>query len=372
MILMALDHVRDFFGAPGDPTNVAQASAALFFTRWITHLCAPVFFFLTGASAYLAGMRRSRSNLSWFLITRGLWLIALERTAFRCFGFQFNVDYRVTMLIILWSLGWAMIALGLLVHLPLPAVGAIGVAIIALHNLADGVSAASFGPWAPLWRVLHVPGVALATPDHVVFVAYPLAPWVAVTAVGYAFGPVIGWQAERRRRLLLRLGVALTVGFVALRAWNVYGDPAPWRPFPTATKTTLSFLNATKYPPSLLFLLMTLGPALLLLRWMDRGAPRALTPVLVFGRVPLFYFLLHMPLIHALAVVVCYVHYGTAHWMFESPTLAQYPYTRPPGWGFSLPIVYVVWAAVVITLYAPCRWFAAVKARRRDAWLSYL
>ena len=131
-------------------------------------------------------------------------------------------------------------------------------------------------------------------------------------------------------------------------------------------------LNATKYPPSLVFLLMTLGPALLLLSWLDRGTPRALTPALVFGRVPLFYFLLHLPLIHALAVAVCYARYGAAHWMFESPSLANYPFAAPPGWGVSLPVVYALWAAVVIALYAPCRWFAAVKARRHDAWLSYL
>lgn len=372
MILMALDHVRDYFGTAANPVDVAHASAALFFTRWITHLCAPVFFLLTGTGAYLAGRRRSRSNLSRFLITRGLWLIALELTAFRCFGFQFNVDYRVTMLVILWALGWAMIALGVLVHLPVAAVGAFGIALIALHNLADGVRATALGRWAPAWRVLHEPGIALAWPGHVVFVSYPLVPWIGVTAAGYALGTVFDWPPARRRAFLLRLGAVATIGFVALRASNVYGDPAAWRAFASSTRTLLSFLNATKYPPSLLFLSMTLGPAMLLLRRLDAGTPRALRPALVFGRVPLFYFLLHMPLIHLLAVMVCYAHYGTAHWMFESPSLAQYPFTRPPGWGFPLPIVYAVWIAVVVALYPVCRWFAGVKARRREAWLSYL
>lgn len=372
MILMALDHVRDYFGVPGNPTDPARASAALFFTRWITHLCAPVFFLLTGTGAYLAGARRSTAALSRFLVTRGLWLIALELTLFRCFAYQFNVDYRVTMLVILWALGWSMIALGALVRLPVPFVATIGVGLIALHNLADPIRAASLGRWAPLWRVLHEQGLALATPRVVVFVAYPLVPWVGVTAAGYALGPVFRWSAERRRRWLFGSGLASIAAFAVLRAVNVYGDPVRWRAFPSASRTALSVLNATKYPPSLVFLLMTLGPALLLLSWLDRGTPRALTPALVFGRVPLFYFLLHLPLIHALAVAVCYARYGAAHWMFESPSLANYPFTAPPGWGVSLPVVYALWAAVVIALYAPCRWFAAVKARRHDAWLSYL
>jgi len=382
MILMALDHVRDYFGAPGNPTDPARATVALFFTRWITHLCAPTFFLLTGTGAALARRRRSAGELSRFLFTRGVWLIALELTLLRCFGYQFNVDYRVTMLVILWALGWSMIALGALVHLPAGAIAAIGVAMIAAHNLFDSVRAASLGAFAPIWTVLHGQGVVLATPNHLVFVAYPLIPWIGVTATGYALGRVFEWPADRRRAFLLQAGVALTIAFVALRAIDVYGDPVRWTTQASAVRTVLSFLNTTKYPPSLLFLLMTLGPALVFLSVADgvRFKPdttystvrRALGPALLFGRVPLFYFLLHLPLIHLLAVVVCHARYGTAHWMFESPTLDRYPFTRPPGWGYSLPIVYAIWIGVVVALYPLCVWFAGVKERRHDPWLGYL
>jgi uncharacterized membrane protein len=368
MILMALDHTRDFFGSLAQsPTNLATASAGLFLTRWVTHFCAPVFFLLTGTGAYLSLRRRSRGELSRFLLTRGLWLIFLEMVVVRCLAYQFNVDYRVTMLLVLWALGWAMILLAALVHLPVSVTAAIGVVMIAGHNLFDTVRSAN-----PLWSILHSPGFIVNTPDHVVFVAYPLIPWVGVTAVGYGLGQIYSWDAARRRALLLRLGVGLSLAFLAIRAINVYGDPARWAQQKSALFTVLSFLNVTKYPPSLLFLLMTLGPALLLLRAVDERTPRCLRPALVIGKVPLFYFVLHFVLIHLLAVAACYVRYGSAHWMFESPDLANYPYTAPPGWGYSLPVVYLVWAVVVVAMYPLCRWFAELKQRRTDAWLSYL
>jgi uncharacterized membrane protein len=372
MIVMALDHVRDFFGTAANPVDPARASAALFFTRWITHICAPTFFLLTGTGACLARRRRSTADLSRFLLTRGIWLIALELTFLRCLGYQFNFDYRVTMLVILWALGWSMVALAALVHLPLPAVAATGLAMIALHNLADRVTPAAFGALAPLWTVLHGQGVVLNAAQHIVFVAYPLIPWIGVTAAGYSLGAAFEWTPERRRRLLMRLGTTMCAAFVLLRAVNVYGDPSRWSGQASPAHTLLSFLNTTKYPPSLLFLLMTLGPALLFLAWVDRARPRVFDTAFVFGKVPLFYFLLHLPLIHLLAVVVCYARYGTAHWMFESARLDQYPFTRPPGWGFSLPIVYLIWIGVVAALFPLCRWFAAVKHRRSDWWLSYL
>lgn len=204
------------------------------------------------------------------------------------------------------------------------------------------------------------------------FAAYPLIPWIGVTAAGYGLGQVYSWESERRRAFLVRLGLAMSAAFVALRWLNIYGDAARWSAQPTAVMTAVSFLNTTKYPPSLLFLLMTLGPALVLLWAMDQGTPRFLRSALVFGKVPLFYFMLHFVFIHLLAVVVCYARYGTAHWMFESPDLGNYPFTPPPEWGYSLPIVYLVWIAVVLATYPLCRWFAALKAGRRDAWLSYL
>lgn len=367
MILMALDHVRDFFGVPGvSPTNLAQTTLPLFLTRWITHICAPVFFLLTGTGAFLSLGRKSVPELSRFLFTRGIWLIFLELTVVRCLGFQFNIDYQVTMLVVIWALGWAMIVLSALVWLRVPAVLAIGVVMIAGHNLLDGVRSA-----LPLWVILHSPGFVVSRPGFVVFAAYTLVPWVAVTAVGYALGEIFRWGAERRRRFLLVWGLGLTAAFVGLRAINAYGDPAPWAPQASAALTVVSLLNVTKYPPSLLFLLMTLGPALLILRALDGGTPRILRPALVFGRVPLFYFLLHLPLIHLLAVIVCYAQNGAAHWMFESPDLGSYPFTAPPGWGFPLPAIYLLWVLVVVMLYPVCRWFARLKQRRTDAWLSY-
>ncbi|MBA3346044.1 MAG: DUF1624 domain-containing protein [Gemmatimonadales bacterium] len=368
MIIMALDHTRDFFGMPGQsPTDLATATPALFLTRWVTYICAPVFFLLMGTGAYLSLRRQSTSELSRFLFTRGLWLIVLEVTLVRCFAYQFNVDYRVTMLLVLWALGWALITLGVLVRLPAFVVTAIGVVMIVGHNLSDGANLSG-----PLWSILHSPGFVLNRPEHVVFVAYPLVPWVGVTAAGYGLGQIYRWDADRRRAFLLRVGLALGLAFLAVRGLNAYGDPAPWMPQQTAAFTVLSFLNTTKYPPSLQFLLMTLGPAMLLLRAVDRGTPRILRPALVIGKVPLFYYALHFALIHLLAVVTCYVQYGSAHWMFESPDLAHYPFSPPPRWGYSLPVVYLVWGFVVIALYPLCRWLAALKQRRSDAWLSYL
>jgi uncharacterized membrane protein len=367
MVLMALDHTRDFFGSAQNPTNLATASATLFFTRWVTHFCAPGFFLLMGAGAFLAGRRRSPGELARFLATRGIWLIFLDLVVLRCLAYQFNFDYRVTMLLVLWALGWALIALATVVRLAVALIGAIGAVLIAGHNLFDGVRSTN-----PLWQILHAPGVVLDASGHVAFVAYPLVPWIAVTLAGYALGTVYTWPSERRRTVPVRLGLALTVAFVIVRGFNVYGDPSPWRERQSSLFTVLSFLNTTKQPPSLAFLLMTLGPVVLALAAAERISAERVSPLVAFGRVPLFYFALHFAVLHALAAVVCAVRYGSAHWMFESPDLGSYPFSAPPGWGFTLPVVYLVWAAVVIALYPLCRWFADVKARNRAAWLSYL
>jgi uncharacterized membrane protein len=372
MILMALDHTRDFFGnAAADPTNLASTTPALFFTRWVTHFCAPVFFLLTGTGAALSLGRKSVGELSRFLLTRGLLLVVLEATVVRAL-WQFNVDYRVTLLNVLWALGWSMVVLSLLVRLPRWIAPAFGIALITLHNLADGVPPAAFGTLAPLWTVLHQPGFLLTTPTHVVFVAYPLIPWIGVAAVGYGLGQVYRWSAERRRAFLLRAGVGVTLAFVALRLLNVYGDPRPWAAQARAGYTALAFLNTNKYPPSLLFLLMTLGPALLFLWRFDGRDPRLVRPALAIGRVPLFYYLLHVVSLHALAVIVGLVRYGQAHWMLESPSLDKFPMTQPAGWPLPLPAVYLVWALVVVLLYPCCRWYAAAKARRPESWLRYV
>jgi uncharacterized membrane protein len=367
MILMALDHVRDFFGNSGlNPTDPATTTIPLFFTRWITHFCAPVFFLLTGTGAYLSLRKQTKRELSRFLFTRGLWLIFLELTVTRCLGWQFNFDYHVTMLIVLWALGWAMIVLSALVYLPAFLVTTFGVVMIATHNLLDSIDSSN-----PLWSILHSPNVIVNHPGRVVRVIYVLIPWVGVTAAGYGLGQIYSWPSARRKAFLLPLGAGLSATFVVLRGINVYGDPLRWSTQKSAAFTALSFLNTTKYPPSLLYLLMTLGPALLFLWAIDARTPQWLRPALTVGKVPMFYYLLHIPLIHVLAIAVCYARYGQVHWMFESPTLRQFPITPPPGWGYSLPIVYLVWGVVVITLYPFCRWFADLKRRRSDAWLSY-
>ena len=367
MILMALDHVRDFFGNSGlNPTDPATTTAPLFFTRWITHFCAPVFFLLTGTGAYLSLRKKSKSELSGFLFTRGLWLIFLEVTVVRCLGWEFNFDYHLLILMVLWALGWAMIVLSVLVYLPAWAVTTFGIVMIASHNLFDSVGSSSV-----IWSILHVQAPVFSNPSHMILIGYPLIPWVGVTAAGYGLGQIYSWPSERRRQFLLPLGAGLSAAFVVLRAVNIYGDPSRWATQKSTAATMLSFLNTTKYPPSLLYLLMTLGPALLFLWAVDGGTPLWLRPALVFGKVPMFYYLLHIPLIHLLAMATCYARYGHVHWMFESARFPNFPITKPPDWGYSLPIIYLVWIIVVVTLYPLCRWFAGVRQRRRDFWLSY-
>jgi uncharacterized membrane protein len=372
IVIMALDHTRDFFGAlDASPTDLATTTVPLFLTRWITNICAPVFFLLTGTGACLALRRLSKGQLSRFLLSRGLWLIFLEIVVMR-FALQFNLDYRVTILTVLWALGWSMIVLGVLIHLPDWAIAAFGAVLVVGHNLLDGIPASAFGSLAPVWSVLHAPGFLVNSSRHVVLVAYPLIPWIGVTALGYLLGQAYRWNDARRRTLLWRLGLGFSVGFVLLRLWNVYGDPLAWSAQKSPLWTLLSFLDTQKYPPSLLFLLMTLGPALLLLRAFDGGTPRWLRPALTIGKVPLFFYVLHFYLIHLLAVAASYLRYGSVDGLFRSPDLGHFPFTTPPGWAAPLPAIYLLWVFVVIALYPLCRWYAGVKRRRKDWWLSYL
>jgi uncharacterized membrane protein len=369
IVIMALDHARDFFtNVPFDPTDLTQTTAPLFFTRWVTHFCAPVFVFLAGTSAYLYQARgKSHREVSWFLLTRGLWLVVLEWTVVR-WAWMFNLGYTTELLFVqvIWVIGVSMIILAGLVHLPLGAVAAVGIAMIAGHNLLDGVTAESLGRWAPLWILLHVQAPIPLRGDQIFFVIYPLVPWIGVMAAGYAFGRLLQRPAEERRLLLIRLGAGLTAAFLVIRAINVYGDPAPWAVQESAGRTALSFLNTTKYPPSLLFLLMTLGPAIALLPFFERLRGPLARVVTVYGRVPLFFYVLHLFLIHALALLV-----GTLAG-FEPGSFLRVWMFFPEAWGYGLQTVYLVWVGVVLALYPLCRWFAGVKARRREAWLSYL
>jgi uncharacterized membrane protein len=375
MIIMALDHVRDFFHAAAfqfQPEDLTRTTVAIFFTRWITHLCAPVFMFTAGIGAFFwLSRRRTISELSRFLWKRGLWLIVLELTVLR-FAMNFGLFSGVLLLSILWALGWSMIALGFLARLPIRTLAIVSVAVIALHNLADPIQASRFGAAAGLWNILHQIGVFHVGPITALS-AYPLVPWFAVMAAGFCFGPILSLNPASRRRSMLRLGLGTIAAFLVIRAINVYGDPQPWSQQGQPVMTALSFLRCTKYPPSLDFLLMTLGPALVLLAMLDRVRLSKTNPLMVFGRVPLFYFLGHFYLAHLLAIPLAFVRYGRAGFLFNpqfpSGNVAN-PY--PPDYGYSLGVVYMIWIGVVAAMYPLCLWFARLKERRSDWWLSYL
>jgi uncharacterized membrane protein len=378
MIIMALDHVRDMIhraAMSSSPTDLATTTPILFLTRWVTHICAPVFMFTAGLGVYLWWKRgRTKVQLSTFLATRGLWLVFLEFTVMRlAYNFDFAQSYPI-LLVVLWALGGCMILMSILVWLPVPVLAVLSVATIGLHNLLDGIQAPTLGTAAPLWNVIHQPG-AFPVGKALVFVAYPLVPWVAVMALGFSFGPFFGMEAGRRRRYLLGIGAAMIIAFLVVRGINVYGDPAPWSTQRSATFTALSFLNTTKYPPSLAFLLMTLGPALIMLGLFDRMSFKSSNPMIVFGRVPLFYFVIHFYLAHIASAVLALAKYGSAAWAFvfhPVPSMGGPVKLFPPDFGFDLWVAYAVWAAIVTGLYPACRWFAGVKARRKDWWLSYL
>jgi uncharacterized membrane protein len=371
MVLMVLDHVREFFtDGRISPTDLSQASAALFLTRWVTHFCAPVFVFLAGTGAYLYGAgAKSRGQLARFLLIRGLWLIILELTVVK-FSLLFTFAPGLIFAVILWAIGWSMIVLSALVLLPTWLVAALGVVMIATHNLADGVRPADLGSLGPLWVVLHQQGLVQLPMGARLLVAYPLIPWIGVMAAGYGFGALLGQERGRRRRQILMLGLVLTAAFVILRFVNNYGDPNPWQRERTPLLTALSFLNCTKYPPSLLFLLMTLGPAMVALSLFDRAEkPGRLGQTLVtLGRVPLFFFVLQFYVIHPFALVLAAARGQSIAWLFSSDGAP----VVPPECVYPLPVVYLIWAIVVILLYYPCRWFAEVKRRRPSFWLSLL
>jgi uncharacterized membrane protein len=373
IVLMALDHVRDFFSDRlfMDPTNLATTTPALFLTRWITHYCAPVFIFLAGAGAFLArGRWPSRSGLAWFLVTRGLWLVFLELTLVRA-SWMFNWDLYDHGPGVFWAIGWSMVVLAGLVFLPTPAVAFVGVVMIAGHNLLDGFNATQLGLPEWLWIVLHQPGRAPVVGSVMVGTGYCLVPWCGVMAVGYGFGALLRLEPGVRRRWLFGLGAGISAAFVLLRAVNVYGDPRPFVPQSSALWNILAFLNCTKYPPSLLFLLMTLGPAILLLALCDRPLGPLAQPLMTFGRVPLFFYLLHIPLIHGAAVLCDVLRFGSSPQAADGPWIIR-PGMVPEDYGVSLPIVYFLWVVLLVLLYPPCRWFAAVKRRYHSVWLSYL
>jgi uncharacterized membrane protein len=348
--------------------DVVKAGAPLFLTRWITHFCAPVFVLLAGTAAFFQAARgKTPQDLSKFLLTRGLWLVFLELTVIRL-GWLFDVSYAFAFLQVIWAIGWSMVVLAALVRLPVRVVGGIGIAMIALHNLLDGISADQLGRWGSLWAILHESKLLQIAPGHAVFIVYPLVPWIGVMAAGYALGAFVDVDAAVRKRRLLQIGTACTVGFVLVRGLNVYGDPSPRVVYGDLLPTVLSFLNCNKYPPSLSFLLMTLGPALLALGFMEGRDYLGKGFFLVFGRAPLFYYMLHLYLAHAGGIALLMGYHGLEKYRAHSNGFGM-----PAEMLFGLPVVYLATALVVIALYPLCRWFADLKRRHRDWWwLSYL
>jgi uncharacterized membrane protein len=373
MVVMALDHVRDYFHGSGfyfdfNPTDLSRTYAALFATRWVTHFCAPVFIFLAGTGAFLSASRgKSKPELSKFLFTRGLWLVLLEMTVLHV-AWWFDFILLAQPVQVIWALGWSMVALSALIYLPLWAITSFGVAMIGVHNLFDGVQAQNLGAFGWLWKVFHEGGL-MRTTYCGFFFAYPLIPWIGVMAAGYGFGKLLLLDRGARRKWMFALGGSLILLFVILRAINRYGDPTPWSAQKSELFTFFSFINTFKYPPSLLFLLMTLGPATLALALFDRAPGWLGRRLIVFGRVPLFFYLLHVPVIHALAVAFAFARYGQAAWLFKLPDHPPPPIPR--DYNDSLLVVYLVWIGVILMLYPVCRWYAGVK-KRRGGRLSYL
>jgi uncharacterized membrane protein len=395
MVIMMLDHTRDFVHNAVfqfDPLDPARTNVFLFFTRWITHFCAPVFVFLAGTGAYLQYARgKSKRELSRFLITRGLWLIILEITIVRL-GITFNFDIRLLgFLQVIWVIGVSMIVLAGLIHLPLIVVTLFGGLMVAFHNLLDrpqfrvqswsGPEANVPGLDAKIWMLLHQPFEGfpiLGFPSPILVVLYPLVPWIGVMALGYAFGALYQKQAAYRRHILMSIGTVAILLFIVLRFFDFYGDPQKWSQQKNIVFTVLSFLNTTKYPPSLLFLLMTLGPAILALAFFERktAAPknkigaRVREFFITFGRVPLFFYILQWFTAHTIAILLHVAFGKPVKWLFQTPL--DWFAGPPQGTGFNLAIVYVAWITGVLLLYPLCKWFAGVKKRRRDWWLSYL
>lgn len=365
IVLMALDHVRDYVtDVRFPPEDLSQSSVALFATRWITHLCAPTFALMAGVGIGLLHQRKPTPGLSRYLLARGAWLLVLD-LVITPIGWRFSLDLIPALALVLWSLGWSMIVMALLVHLPWTALLGLSLTTIAGHNLLDGVRPEALGALAGLWHVLHVPGFAV---PGVLLVAYPLVPWFAVMCLGYLLARVYRWEPERRRRFLLWTGAAGTAAFLLLRALNGYGNPVPWSPQRTPGLTVGSFLNVLKYPPSLDFLLMTLGPAVLALAPLERASGRIAGWLAVYGRVPLFFYVVHIFVAHAAGVVLALVQGGELR---RIPVTTD-PASIPAWYGLSLPGVYLVWALVVVALYYPCRRFARLKETRSDWWIHYL
>jgi uncharacterized membrane protein len=376
MIIMALDHVRDYFHHDAyifDPTDLSRTSPQLFFTRWITHFCAPIFMFLAGVSAHLYGIKNGRKAVSFFLLTRGIWLILLELFVVSL-GWTFNTHFTVYILQVIWAFGISMIVLSALVYARKGVILAIGLALIAGHNLLDSVHVAGNGAPAFLWAFLHEQR-PFVYGDYLVFMGYPILPWIGLIAVGYYLGGLYapGKDPALRKKVLLRIGLGAIALFILLRGINGYGDPSHWSIQRNSVFTFISFLNVSKYPPSLLYILMTIGPAMIFLAVAERPLNALTGKIIVFGRVPMFYYLLHIYFLHGLAIIGAVVSGHPASDMTFLTTWVS-ANEKLKGYGFGLGTVYIIWIATIILLYPLCKWFAEYKRSHQveKKWLSYL
>jgi uncharacterized membrane protein len=374
MIIMALDHVRDYFHVDAmtdDPTNLATTTPFLFFTRWITHFCAPTFVFLSGVSAFLSGQRRTKKDLSIFLLTRGLWLILIEVTLIT-FGWRFDLGYHLLIMQVIWTIGISMVLLSALIWLPMPVLLAIGLAIVFGHNAFDKIEAQNNNQMGLLWGIMHTPGGAYQLPisdSRNILFFYGFLSWTGIMILGYCFGTFYKKSVtrEQRRKILLAIGLGAVALFIVLRFMNGYGDRAPWATQKNTALTVISFLNTTKYPPSLMYTLMTLGPSILFLAFFENMKGAVARFFITFGRVPFFYYLCHIFLIHTLTLIAFYITgYGSADIM------AQPFFFRPVEFGYSLWAVYGIWIAVILLLYPLCRWYDKYKSTHSHWALSYM
>lgn len=374
MIIMALDHVRDYFHADAflyDPLDLERTTPVLFFTRWVTHFCAPVFVFLAGTSAFLVGRRKGPNELSSFLLKRGLWLIFLEFTVIN-FSWFFNVRFSFIALTVIWALAAGMIILAGVSRLPWKAILVLGIILVAGHHLLDGFHPGETNEAAFGWAVLHE-AKAFQIGYFLFYVGYPVLPWAGIMVLGFCFGKLYDGSIDpgARRRILLQLGSGAILLFVVVRAINVYGDPSLWSEQKTAFYTFMSFINVTKYPPSFLYSLATLGPSLIFLAMSENMRGRLSQYVIALGRVPMFYYIIHLYLIHAIALVAALATGFEASDMVFNTWVTLSPNLR--GYGFSLGVVYAVWISVVLVLYPLCLWYDRYKLSHREKWwLSYL
>jgi len=382
MVVMALDHVRDFMTWRAAPPEFLEThnSLAIFLTRWVTHFCAPTFFFLAGTGAYLMLARRSASEVSRFLWTRGLWLIVLECTIV-WFAWTF-IPVPIPNIIVIFALGVCMIILAGLVYIPIRWLAPLSLVMIAGHNLFDGIRANTLStPWREVWMVLHDPGLLKPPPHPFFFVMYPVLPWFAVMSAGFCFGVVI--TSRQRVKYTAWIGASTTAAFIVLRSSNLYGNgtnpdmfaTGPWHHMQSTAMTVASFLNTTKYPPSLDYLLMTIGPALLFLALatrLDWGRGKFSSKLAVFGRVPMFYYICHLFVTHLVALALATAFHEPAKhlgWMGGGFFIGH----PSPGFGFNLPMIYFAWILSIVLLYFPCAWYANYKAEhKQNKWLSYM